>query len=196
METLAALCIGVCLSAACGMRVFVPMLALGVAAKLNILTPSHGFEWLGSWPALIAFTTAAILEMGASLFPWLDHAVDAIASPAAIICGTLATVAQIHDAGPLLTWSTGLALGGGAAAITQTTTVSTRAASTLTTGGLLNPILGAIQSTASAVLSVLAIALPVLATVLLAIIAIAAVVMVRRWKRARTRKATARALAV
>lgn len=185
METLAALCIGVCLSAACGMRVFVPMLALGIAAKLNILNPAHGFEWLGSWPALIAFTTAAILEMGASLFPWLDHAVDAVASPAAIICGTLATVAQIHDAGPLLTWSTGLALGGGAAAITQTTAVTTRAASTVTTAGLLNPVLGAIQSAASAVVSVLAIAVPALAAVLVVLTGAAAFLVVRRVRRAR-----------
>ena len=195
METLAALCIGVCLSAACGMRVFVPMLALGIATRLNILTPAHGFEWLGSWPALVAFTTAAALEMGASLLPWLDHAVDVIASPAAIVAGTLATAAQIHDAGPLLTWSTGLALGGGAAAIAQTTSVTTRAASTATTAGLLNPILGAIQSAASAVLSVLAIVVPVFAAVLVVLAAVTGFAVVRKWRRARAERIAARALA-
>jgi len=194
METLAALCVGVCLAAACGLRVFVPMLAMSAAARVGVLDPAHGFEWLASWPALIAFATAAALEIGGSALPWLDHAVDTIASPAALICGTLAMVSQLHDAGPLVAWSTGIALGGGAAAAVQATSVTTRAASTATTAGLLNPVIGAVQSVASAVVSVLAIAVPVLAAVLLVLVAVAGFVVVMKWRRAKARRLSARAV--
>lgn len=191
METLAALCVGVCLSAACGLRVFVPMLAMGVAARLGMLHPAHGFEWISTWPALVAFGSACVLEVGATLVPWLDHAVDVVATPAAIIAGTLATAAQIDGAGPLVSWATGLAAGGTAAGLVQATSVGTRLASTTTTAGFLNPILNVLHSALAAVMSVLAIAVPIFAGVLLVSLIVLGVVTVRAWRRARAEKLAA-----
>ncbi len=84
MELLVALCLGLGLSASCGFRVFVPLLAMSLAAKAGFVTPSGGFEWLGTWPAVITFGVACLAEVGGYYVPWIDNALDTVATPAAI----------------------------------------------------------------------------------------------------------------
>ena len=55
MDLLMGLMIGVGLSAACGFRVFVPILGMSIANLAGHLTLSSGFEWIGTWPTLIGF---------------------------------------------------------------------------------------------------------------------------------------------
>jgi len=50
--------VGVGLSAACGFRVFVPLLVMSAAARSGHLELAEGFAWIGSWPALAAFAVA------------------------------------------------------------------------------------------------------------------------------------------
>jgi hypothetical protein len=188
METLLGLCIGLGLAAACGFRVFVPLLVLSIGARTGLIQTADGFTWLSSWQAMSALAFASVLEIVAYFWPWLDHALDTIASPAAVVAGTVAAASQVQHMDPTLTWLLGLIAGGGAAAATQTLTVSTRAASTVATGGLLNPVLNAVQSACSAVLSILAVVVPVLGAIILLGLAVAIV----RWRlrrRARTQPA-------
>ena len=60
METLMGLCIGVGLASACGFRVFVPLLALSLAAKAGFVTTGENLAWIGSWPAVIALATGML----------------------------------------------------------------------------------------------------------------------------------------
>ena len=66
MEILLSICLGIGLSAACGFRVFVPLLVMNIASLSGHLHLVHGFEWLGSYPALIAFSVATCLEIAAA----------------------------------------------------------------------------------------------------------------------------------
>ena len=59
-EIITAVAIGIGLSASCGFRVFVPMLVASIAAKMGIFSVNEGFQWLGSWPAIISFGTATV----------------------------------------------------------------------------------------------------------------------------------------
>jgi hypothetical protein len=102
VELLLGVCLGLGLAAACGFRVFVPMFLMSVAAKAGYMEPADGFAWLASWPAVTAFGTATLLEAGAYYVPWLDHALDTIASPAAVVAGIVTAAASISDADPLL----------------------------------------------------------------------------------------------
>jgi len=97
METILSLLIGIGLSAACGFRVFVPLLVVSVASHTGHLHLSSGFEWMGSDAALIAFAVATVLEVAAYYIPWLDNLLDTVASPAAVIAGTLVTASLIAD---------------------------------------------------------------------------------------------------
>jgi hypothetical protein len=163
METLLSLLLGVGLSAACGFRVFVPLLAMSVATQAGYFTPAPEFAWVGSLPALIALATATALEIAAYYIPWLDNALDAVATPLAVIAGVVVTSASLDgNLSPMLTWGLA-ALGGGVAGGIQGATTFTRATSTATTGGLANPVVATIENLAAVGLAVLSIVFPVFA---------------------------------
>ena len=90
------------MSAACGFRVFVPLVVMSIAALTGHLTLAHGFEWVGSYPALVAFAVATCVEIAGYYVPWIDNLLDTIATPAAIIAGTLMTASLVTDLSPFL----------------------------------------------------------------------------------------------
>jgi uncharacterized protein DUF4126 len=168
METLLSICVGIGLSAACGFRVFLPLLVMSIASHSGHLTLAHGFEWIGTYPAMIALSVATCLEIAGYYVPWLDHVLDTIATPAAIVAGTVVTASAVTDMSPFLKWSLAVIAGGGAAGLVQGATVVTRGASTVTTGGLANPLVSTLELAGAAVTSILAIVVPVVAVALLA----------------------------
>src|SRR6476620_7600732 len=154
METVMSICLGIGLSAACGFRVFVPLLFMSIAAVSGHLTLASDFQWIGSYPALTAFPVATALEVGGYYIPWLDHLLDTMATPAAIVAGTVATAAMVTDMSPMMKWTLAIIAGGGAAGIVQSTTVVARGISTGATGGLGNPIFATIELFGSVFMSV------------------------------------------
>ncbi len=163
METLLSICVGIGLSAACGFRVFVPILVMSIASLSGHLTLAHGFEWIGTYPALVAFSVATCLEIAGYYIPWVDHLLDTIATPAAIVAGTVATASAVGDMSPFLKWTLAVIAGGSAAGLVQSATVVTRGVSTLSTGGLANPLVATLELAGATITSVLAIVMPVLA---------------------------------
>ena len=147
--------IGIALSATCGFRVFVPLLAVNIGTRLFNTdgTPSlvlaDGFAWLGSDFALLIFLVAAIFEIGGYYIPWVDNLLDSIASPIAIVAGTLISASFITGMEPWLQWLLALIAGGGSAGAVQATTVLTRASSSVTTGGLGNPIVASVETSSA-----------------------------------------------
>jgi hypothetical protein len=162
METILSIAVGLGLAAACGLRVFLPLAGLGIAASLGRVPLADGFAWVASTPALIAFGTATVLEVGAYYVPWLDHALDALATPAAIAAGVLATAAVVTDLPPVLKWAIAVIGGGGAAGLLQGATVILRLKSTAATGGLGNPVLATLELVGAVLTVVLAVVLPLL----------------------------------
>jgi len=167
-ETLLGLAVGIGLSAACGFRVFVPLLAINIAALTGYLHLAPGFEWIGSYPATIAFGTATVVEILAYYIPWLDHLLDLITSPAAIVAGTIATASMVTELSPFLKWTLAIIAGGGVAALFQGATVALRTKSSAFTGGLGNPLISTVEVVGSMVTSLLAIIVPILCLLLLA----------------------------
>lgn len=163
MDMLLGLCLGIGLAAACGFRVFVPLLVINLAARAGHLDLATGFEWMGSDLAMVVFLIATVLEVTAYYVPWLDNALDGAATPAAVIAGSVITASFVTDMHPLLGWSLAIIAGGGAAAAVQGVTVIGRAASTATTGGLANPAVSTVEAGASIGMSLLAIVLPAMA---------------------------------
>ena len=160
MESLLSLLLGISLSAACGFRIFVPFMVMSVAALSGHLILNPGFAWIGSPVALSMFTIATCLEVAGYYIPWVDEILDVIATPTAVFAGTLITASTITDMSPLLQWTLAIVAGGGAAEITKGLTDITRLTSTLTTGGFANPLLATMELITSAILSVMALFLP------------------------------------
>jgi hypothetical protein len=170
MDSIVAAILGIGLAASCGFRVFVPLLVASAAADAGYLNVSDGFAWLATWPALIAFAVAAVVEIGAFYIPWLDNLLGAIASPASVVAGAILFAAVAVDLDPLLKWTLAIIAGGGSAALVQTGTVLTRAASTSTTAGLANFAVSTFETLAGFAFPLLAIAVPILTVILLAIV--------------------------
>src|SRR5262245_22853156 len=129
-EFILAFCVGVGLSAACGFRVFVPLLIMSIAANSGHLNLASGFQWIGYPVALIAFSVATIIEVAGYYIPWVDHLLDTIATPAAVIAGTLVTASMVTGMSPFMRWTLALIAGGGAASLVQGATVLARGVST------------------------------------------------------------------
>lgn len=181
METTLSLLVGVGLSAACGFRVFVPLLVLSVAAHTGHLNLAPGFSWMGSDAALIAFAVATVLEIAAYYVPWIDNLLDSITTPAAVVAGTLVTASLVSDMSPFLKWTLAAIAGGGVAGAVQGTTVLARAFSSAGTGGLTNPILSTVELGGSVLMSFLALIVPVLVAVaVVGILATGGIVYSRR----------------
>jgi len=150
------------LSAACGFRVFVPFAMMSLAAVTGQLELADGFQWVGSYPALITLLTATMLEIGAYFIPWLDNALDMVATPAAVIAGSIASASVLTDMSPYMTWLL-VAIAGGTAGVIQTSSVFARGLSTATTGGVGNVVVASTELAGSVALSVAAIMIPVVA---------------------------------
>ncbi|MBN2565755.1 MAG: DUF4126 domain-containing protein [Candidatus Eisenbacteria bacterium] len=185
MEIALSVLVGIGLSAACGFRVFVPFLVASIAALSGHLSLSPGFEWIGTYYALVAFAVATLLEILAYYVPWLDNLLDTIATPVAVAAGVLISASVIADMSPFLRWTLAAVVGGGTAGIVQAVTVAVRGASSVTTGGLGNPVVSTGELGGSAVIATLAVVLPIVAVVLVIVIA-GSLGGLRRWSRRRS----------
>ena len=179
-QEITAVFLGIGLSAACGFRVFVPLLAASILALTGQVHLSAGTAWVGTYPALIAFATATALEIAAYYIPWLDHALDVIATPAAITAGTLITGALIPDVAPWLKWTMALILGGAPASLIQGATVLLRGKSAVMTAGMGNALVATGELLGSVLTSLSAALLPVLTGLLVLAISLAIVIKLGR----------------
>ncbi len=180
METILGLCIGIGLSAACGFRVFVPLLVMSIASLLGWFEPMKGFEWLTMPSVCIAFAVATVCEVAAYYIPWVDNMLDTVATPAAMIAGTLTTMAvSSGEMSQFASWASAIIVGGGTAGAVQMSTVAVRGVSTATTGGVANPLVSTGEWIGAFLLSILSLIVPVLVVVLIIVLAIFTV----RWFR-------------
>jgi hypothetical protein len=147
---------------------------MSIAAMSGHLTLSPSFAWIGTYPALITFAVATVLEITAYYVPWLDNFLDSIATPAAAVAGTIVTASMVSGMSPWMQWTLAIMAGGGAASLVQGMTVLTRAASTATTGGLANPVFATVEWGLSFGTTVLSIVAPLLVVIALGLVAVVA----------------------
>ena len=155
--------LGVALAAATGFRVFLPMLIVSGAAYTGHLSLDNSFAWLGTPFALTMLGAAALVEVLAYYVPGVDNLLDALATPAAFVAGTIVSAAVMTDMPPMVKWMAAVIAGGGTASITQGVTAMLRAKSSILTGGFGNPVIATGELGGSVLLSLLALAAPLAA---------------------------------
>lgn len=169
MELMIALLVGIGLAAAAGLRIFLPLFGLALGSWLNYIPVQGDMVWLATPAAIVALGAATVLEIGGYYFPLVDHLLDTVAAPGAIIAGTLMTASLITGIDqPMLQWSLALIAGGGTAGIVQAGSMLARATSTATTGGLGNPVVATGEWLGSLALTLTAILAPILIVLALA----------------------------
>jgi hypothetical protein len=172
--------LGIGLAAATGFRVFLPMLVMSAAAYGGHLQLGDSFAWLGTPSALTLLSVAALAEILGYYIPGVDNLLDALATPAAFVAGTLVAAAVITDLPPLVKWSTAIIAGGGVAGLTQSMTAVLRAKSTVLTGGLGNSVIATGELGGALIVSLLALAAPFAALLLVIVLLWLAVRMLRQ----------------
>jgi hypothetical protein len=155
--------LGVGLAAATGLRVFLPMLVVSVAAYTGHLPLDNSFAWLATPSALTMLSVAALVEVLAYYVPAVDNLLDALASPAALVAGTIVSAAVMTDVPPMVKWTAAVIAGGGVAGLTQGLTALLRAKSTVLTGGAGNVVLSTAELVGALLVSLLALAAPLAA---------------------------------
>ena len=183
---LLALAAGIAISAASGLRAFLPLLGVGLAGRFLGLPLAEGTQWLRGDLALIALSVAAVVEIAADKIPVVDHALDVVGTlirPAAAMVASYAMLDQLPAP-----WSAiaALALGGGALMV-HAAKSKVRVGSTATTLGAANPLLSLVEDGTVITIVVIAILVPLLA---LAVMVLTFVLFVR-WLRGRRRRPVA-----
>jgi hypothetical protein len=188
MELVANIALGIALSACCGFRVFIPLLAGALAGHFQLFSLPADMQWMASWPAIICFGTAAIAEIAAYYIPFIDNLLDTIATPLSVVAGTVLATSflPIADLDPLLRWGAGLLAGGSSAGVIHIGTGLLRLFSSKATVGTGNAIVSTTENAAAISGSVLSFIIPVIvAVVLLVLICWIVVQLTRRlmWRK-------------
>ena len=152
--------LGLGLSVAAGFRVFMPLLAMSLAAHFGLVPLDESWQWVGSITAISVLSIAVIIEILAYYIPWIDNLLDSLAVPMAGIAGTLLMATAMTDLSPLLKWSLAIIAGGGAASTISATSATTRMASSVGTAGIANPIVSSIETITAFFLSAVSVLVP------------------------------------
>ena len=172
--------LGIALAAATGFRVFLPMLIVSGAANTGHLQLDNSFAWLGTPSALTMLSVAALAEVLAYYVPVIDNLLDTLATPAALIAGTIVSAAVMTDVPPMVKWTAAVIAGGGIAGLTQGLTGMLRAHSTVLTGGIGNPVIATAELGGALLISFLALVAPAAAIALVILFLLVVIRLFRR----------------
>lgn len=160
---------GLALAACSGLRAFLPLFVVGLAARLEWLELGGSFAWLASTPALIVFGVAVVLEVVADKLPVVDHVLDAVQFAVKPVAGTLVTASLLVELTPLQATVLALVTGGVLADVVHLAKSKLRVVSTTVSAAAANPVLSTAEDGSSLVGTLLAIFLPVLVLALFAL---------------------------
>lgn len=155
---------GIAIAAACGLRAFLPLLALSLGVRLEFVRVDHAAEWIASTPVLVTLVWATLLEVVADKIPAIDHMLDLVATglrPAAAGLAGWCTFEAVH---PAIGIAAALVLGSGAMGL-HVAKAKVRLGSSMLTMGNANPVLSFVEDAISTGLSALALLAPIAAVV-------------------------------
>ncbi len=164
--------LGLGLAAATGLRAFLPLLLLSIAARFQLfgIDLNDKAEWLGSDAALIALGLATAIELAADKVPFLDHALSAVGTVTRPLAAVLAASSVFAGVDPVIAAVAGVIIGAPTALAFHAAQSGTRVASTSTTGGLANPVVSVVEDLLAFATTLLALAAPLLVPLVLVLL--------------------------
>lgn len=160
---------GLSLAALTGFRAFLPPLILGLAYRLfpDLININESFSFLARDPVLIALGVAAFFEILGDKIPVVDNFLDMLNVPAKIAFSAILTFAMIPGATHWFYLLIAIVFAESATLTVHAGKTGLRAASTVTTAGIANPVIGFFEDLISLAGAIAAIAIPWLALLLL-----------------------------
>jgi len=156
--------LGLGLAAAAGLRAFLPLLLLALAAKFQLfgVDLNERAAWLGSDVAVITLAIATAVELAADKVPFLDHALSALGTITRPVAAVIAAGSVFAGVDPVIAAVAGVIIGAPTALAFHAAQSGTRVASTATTGGLANPVVSIVEDILAFATVLLALAAPLL----------------------------------
>lgn len=171
MDSLIALATGLGLATASGLNPYLPLLTIGIFARLGWIELAAPFDILTNVLVLLIVAALAALDFAGDKLPVVDsmlHAAGLIISPIAGAILALASRGDIATIHPALVGVAGLIAAGG----THLMRSAVRPVVTTATGGTANPVLSFLEDAASLILSITAIVLPIIGLIMVIALAI------------------------
>ncbi|HQW10945.1 MAG TPA: DUF4126 domain-containing protein [Saprospiraceae bacterium] len=159
---LIAFCLGIGLSAACGIRMFLPLLLIAVNQRFHLLDTSYHVDWLDSNLALIILITATVIEISAYYIPLIDHILDVVNVPLVFVAGLLSMASILPDMPLYMDKVLGLIVGGSTAVTINGLVGIGRLKSTTLSAGTTNPFYATIENVMTIVITVLSFLIPII----------------------------------
>lgn len=168
-------------STAAGLNAYLPLLLLGLLSRYTDLVDlASPWSRLQEPWVLAAVGALALVDFVGDKVPSIDHALHLVGlavAPAAGGAAALATAGAVNvDPG------VAALVGVLAALATHVGRTAARPVSTVTTGGVANPVLSLAEDGIAGLLTVLAFAAPVLALLVVVLLALTLIWGVRRWR--------------
>ena len=178
------------LGSASGLNAWIPLLGLGIAQRVGAVTLTEPFDRLGSNAALVVLGLVFLIDLVGDKIAVVDHVLHAAGTVVAPASGAVVFAAQENLLSQSHPWAAALA-GMVLGESVQLARGAVRPAVTAGTAGVGNPVVSAVEDAIAAVMTVLAIVLPVLAFVLLVTLVVVLWRRVRRWRRRRAERRAA-----
>lgn len=162
-----ALSLAYSLSGAAGIRASWAMLVIACSVHFGFLHPAAYLMWVGSWWTIILALLFSVAEFLGDKIPALDHAVHAINLALAPLVGAISGMSAYHGspaAGAILG-----VLGGANALGIHSAKTALRAASSVATLGIANPVISIIEDLGATTFIIIALLVPALTALVLAI---------------------------
>ncbi len=176
------------LSSSSGLRAYLPLFALGMAARSGVIPLEPGYQILTNPLMLGVLGLLSLLEFVADKIPVVDHVSDAIHTVIRPVMGAVifsGTKNLVSPDSSVLAAGIGLVLAGSVHGLKALS----RPVVTATTVGFGNPVVSLIEDIAVVGFVVLAILIPILAVILLVLFVLLFILIVRAiWRRLRRRK--------
>lgn len=164
MEAMIALATGLGLATASGLNAYLPLLTIGIFARIGWIQLAQPFDILTNVLVLLILAALAALDFVGDKVPAVDsglHAAGLIISPIAGAILALASQGDIATINPFLVGAAGLIAAGG----THAARATVRPVVTAATGGTGNVVVSAVEDGASLGLTLLAILAPIVALI-------------------------------
>lgn len=174
--------LGLGLASATGLRTFLPLLMLALAAKFELFGVRliNQMEWIVSWPAIAALATAATAEFAGDKIPAVDHFLNAVGYVARPLAGAVAAGSVFWAVDPTAAAIAGVIVGAPAALAFNAAQTGARVTSTATTGGLGNPVVSFIEDLLAFLTVIVAFLAPIVIPIVLIVLAIVVFRLARR----------------
>ncbi|MGI5490555.1 DUF4126 domain-containing protein [Microtetraspora malaysiensis] len=190
---------GLGLSTAAGLNAYIPLLVVGLAAHFtDAVRLPQGYEWLSNGWVLLIVAALLVAEIVLDKVPVVDHVNDIIQTavrPASggVVFSATAAAAELDNSAwmaehPAVGWVLGIAV----ALVVHAIKASARPVVNVTTAGVGAPVISTVEDAGALGMSLIAIFLPVLVIVAVAVLAFVGWRLVRRVRRHRAARRSAR----